>query len=111
MPLSEYGFSTLNDSRNALDDVVRGLIVLMVAERQLTTDDHEVDRFVGLLELKIDVKWQFNQYKTRLNYLECHSLHIQDRKDLRGLNILRLHHLNYDLVLESVLVQDDHSVN
>ncbi|KAE8140273.1 hypothetical protein BDV38DRAFT_28152 [Aspergillus pseudotamarii] len=109
-PLSEYGFSTLYDARNALDDVVRGLIVLMIAEKQLATDDHGADRLVALFKMKRDIKRQFNQYKTRLDYSESHSLHIQDQKDLRGLKILRLHHLNYDLVLESVLVEDDRSL-
>ncbi|KAE8422933.1 C6 zinc finger domain protein [Aspergillus pseudocaelatus] len=110
IPRSENGFSTLYDARNALDDVVRGLIVLMIEEKQLTTNDHVADRLVALFEMKRDIKRQFNQYKMKLDYSEIYTLRIQDQKDLRGLNIIRLHHLNYDLVLESVLVQDDRSL-
>lgn len=108
VPQSEYGFKTLHDARNALDDVVRSLIVLMIAEKQLSPDDRQTNRLAALFKMKSDVKRDFTRYKTRLHYSESHSIPIQGRKDVRGLNILRLHHLNYFLVLESV--QDDRSL-
>jgi hypothetical protein len=107
---SEYGFKTLHGARNALDSLVGRLIILMVAEKELIPEDLRAKQLPALFKMKSDINLQFEQYKERLDYSVSHTLPIKDRKDLRGLHILQLHHLNYYVVLQSVLLQDDRSL-
>lgn len=106
-PNPAYGFPTLYEARNALESAVAPLTVLLSAQKELPSEEFRNDRFSALQKLQEDTRLRFAQFRERLDYSESNSMCLKTEKDLRGLKIIRLHCLNYQIVLETALCPDE----
>lgn len=106
-PTLPFGFSTLDEARNSLEAAVGQLMILM-AEGIKSTKEPRIEQWSSLRQMQVEIKSHFAQFYERLCYSESHTLHLKTKKDQRGLKIIRLLHLNYSIVLETALCQNDH---
>lgn len=107
-PNPAYGFYTLDEARDSLETAVARLTILM-AKGINATKEPQTERLSALKKMQSDIKLHFAQFHERLLYSESHTLHMKTEKSRRGLKIVKLLYLNYSIVLETALCQNDHS--
>ncbi|KAJ5097314.1 hypothetical protein N7456_008035 [Penicillium angulare] len=97
-------FSTVSEARNAFDMVLAQAVRFLSATYKFPLKERLPILHPELAEMQIKANFQMSQYLRQFNYS---ALQPQDKKEERGINLIRLQHLQFSITLQTVLSDDD----
>ncbi|KAJ5291369.1 hypothetical protein N7478_000620 [Penicillium angulare] len=100
-------FSTVLEARRSFDKVLAQTVRFFSATYKLPLKERLPILHPELVEMQIKASFQMSQY---LRQFDNSALHPHGKKEERGLNLIRLHHLQFSIILQTVLSDDDRFV-
>ncbi|KAJ5127115.1 Mg2+ transporter protein CorA-like/Zinc transport protein ZntB [Penicillium atrosanguineum] len=103
-------FYTLSDARQALDQELAEIVLLCKDASQIPAEARLPNRHPELAMRQIKIKRQIEDFSKRLSQSELYFLRPKSIKEHRGLDLIHLHCILFNILLETVLVGEDQSI-
>lgn len=104
------GFNSIIEAREELDIVFQPVSRFMDAVRQLASEPRPPDSNITRLDvtrMQVCLRIELARYLHRLNRFESRMQKSLDRKSQRAIDLIRLHHKTFSLVLETYIDIED----
>lgn len=105
-----YGFRTLSDARQALDRISARIIRFLPTAYKIPLKDRLPDRHPKLAKMQGEIKMQLDSYLQQLDWSISQTLCLKDKKEQRGLYLIRLHDIAFSIMLETALAGEDRCI-
>lgn len=103
-------FYTLSEARQALDQELAEIVLLCKDVSQFPAEERLPTRHPELAMRQIKIKRQIERFAKRLSESELYFLRPKSIKEHRGLDLIHLHCMLFNILLETLLIGEDQSI-